>query len=121
MFLSNVDMYMRTKCNFLQNYPPTANLNTLSLHGALPISTRKTTVVIRGGSIINTADPVQRAEFMANLRELYGEDRKSTRLNSSDPSISYAVFCLKKKNTINPQILLPHATTYGSQAHHTIS
>src|SRR5690348_18038939 len=29
-------------------------------------------------------------------------DRKSTRLNSSHPSISYAVFCLKKKNTILP-------------------
>src|SRR5690348_17411654 len=26
-------------------------------------------------------------------------DRKSTRLNSSHPSISYAVFCLKKKST----------------------
>src|SRR5689334_24145604 len=26
------------------------------------------------------------------------EDRKSTRLNSSHSSISYAVFCLKKKN-----------------------
>src|SRR4051794_41719173 len=26
-----------------------------------------------------------------------GTDRKSTRLNSSHPSISYAVFCLKKK------------------------
>src|SRR5690348_17558373 len=31
-------------------------------------------------------------------REVTGEDRKSTRLNSSHPSISYAVFCLKKKN-----------------------
>src|SRR5699024_11716325 len=29
------------------------------------------------------------------------EDRKSTRLNSSHVSISYAVFCLKKKNQIN--------------------
>src|SRR4051794_41307966 len=30
-----------------------------------------------------------------------GPDRKSTRLNSSHPSISYALFCLKKKkNTI---------------------
>src|SRR5690348_17621563 len=28
---------------------------------------------------------------------LVGADRKSTRLNSSHPSISYAVFCLKKK------------------------
>src|SRR5690348_18204660 len=27
------------------------------------------------------------------------KDRKSTRLNSSHPSISYAVFCLKKKKT----------------------
>src|SRR5207249_12039681 len=29
--------------------------------------------------------------------ELFREDRKSTRLNSSHVSISYAVFCLKKK------------------------
>src|SRR5689334_24571901 len=28
-------------------------------------------------------------------------DRKSTRLNSSHSSISYAVFCLKKKNNVN--------------------
>src|SRR5438876_2865561 len=30
-------------------------------------------------------------------RRVPGGDRKSTRLNSSHPSISYAVFCLKKK------------------------
>src|SRR5687768_17969315 len=30
-----------------------------------------------------------------------GQDRKSTRLNSSHGYISYAVFCLKKKNTQN--------------------
>src|SRR5690348_18219411 len=30
-----------------------------------------------------------------------GGDRKSTRLNSSHPSISYAVFCLKKKKKKN--------------------
>src|SRR5438309_4078780 len=29
------------------------------------------------------------------------KDRKSTRLNSSHSSISYAVFCLKKKNQTN--------------------
>src|SRR5690348_17636980 len=36
-------------------------------------------------------------------RAAHGEeeaDRKSTRLNSSHPSISYAVFCLKKKTQI---------------------
>src|SRR3712207_7878509 len=31
--------------------------------------------------------------------EIAGIDRKSTRLNSSHANISYAVFCLKKKNT----------------------
>src|SRR6266436_1025327 len=31
-----------------------------------------------------------------------GGDRKSTRLNSSHGYISYAVFCLKKKNTTRP-------------------
>src|SRR3954465_5993745 len=30
---------------------------------------------------------------------LFRSDRKSTRLNSSHTIISYAVFCLKKKNT----------------------
>src|SRR5689334_24685058 len=33
-------------------------------------------------------------------------DRKSTRLNSSHSSISYAVFCLKKKNKKKIMILL---------------
>src|SRR3712207_7774530 len=36
------------------------------------------------------------------------EDRKSTRLNSSHANISYAVFCLKKKNNLVPPL---HATT----------
>src|SRR3712207_3028495 len=31
------------------------------------------------------------------------QDRKSTRLNSSHANISYAVFCLKKKNTSHNQ------------------
>src|SRR5688572_32125982 len=34
------------------------------------------------------------------LREVGHADRKSTRLNSSHSQISYAVFCLKKKTTI---------------------
>src|SRR5690348_17569195 len=33
------------------------------------------------------------------------KDRKSTRLNSSHPSISYAVFCLKKKKTNRQHII----------------
>src|SRR3712207_6181283 len=34
-----------------------------------------------------------------------GEDRKSTRLNSSHANISYAVFCLQKKNQTTPVCL----------------
>src|SRR3712207_7694966 len=49
-----------------------------------------------------------RSDFSTQLIQLFGigvlplpayaEDRKSTRLNSSHANISYAVFCLKKKN-----------------------
>src|SRR5689334_24310279 len=39
---------------------------------------------------------------LTELQEKLNEaDRKSTRLNSSDSSISYAVFCLKKKKKKN--------------------
>src|SRR5690348_17751677 len=47
--------------------------------------------------------PDLRARDLCSRRVLHqvvdrrGTDRKSTRLNSSHPSISYAVFCLKKK------------------------
>src|SRR3712207_8712974 len=34
-------------------------------------------------------------------------DRKSTRLNSSHANISYAVFCLKKKNSLHPLLEPP--------------
>src|SRR3712207_8008311 len=39
-----------------------------------------------------------RGDVAADPRDA-GRDRKSTRLNSSHANISYAVFCLKKKNT----------------------
>src|SRR3712207_8023863 len=41
-------------------------------------------------------------EFKFYTRDVGPVDRKSTRLNSSHANISYAVFCLKKKN--NSQI-----------------
>src|SRR5690348_17507685 len=49
-------------------------------------------------------DPQQKYIYLADganekVHILLREDRKSTRLNSSHPSISYAVFCLKKKKT----------------------
>src|SRR5207249_6979887 len=41
------------------------------------------------------------ARSRGGSRERSAEDRKSTRLNSSHVSISYAVFCLKKKKKKN--------------------
>src|SRR5947208_13331000 len=43
-------------------------------------------------------DPLQALLELATVLGA-GEDRKSTRLNSSHQIISYAVFCLKKKKT----------------------
>src|SRR5439155_3424073 len=50
----------------------------------------------------NHADPEEflvgtRKDEFEHARRVAGEDRKSTRLNSSHVAISYAVFCLKKK------------------------
>src|SRR3712207_8402927 len=44
---------------------------------------------------------IKGAVTAALLDLIKGEDRKSTRLNSSHANISYAVFCLKKKNKKN--------------------
>src|SRR2546422_6930049 len=56
----------------------------------------------RGEQAIETAR-VRRCGGQAlgqdDLRHREGQDRKSTRLNSSHGYISYAVFCLKKKKT----------------------
>src|SRR5207249_10124817 len=91
-------------------HPTTTDLYTLSLHDALPIFRRD---VLRPGSGARPASldrqvrPVEQ-RLRARLRDgaerpprrgvHRSRDRKSTRLNSSHVSISYAVFCLKKKN-----------------------
>src|SRR5258708_14709755 len=56
---------------------------------------------------INAPEALHSQELLATIRrgepqravKAQGKDRKSTRLNSSHQIISYAVFCLKKKNT----------------------
>src|SRR3712207_7424662 len=53
------------------------------------------------------AEQHERAEPRRSDRIALGEDRKSTRLNSSHANISYAVFCLKKKT-------IEHTSTHTS-------
>src|SRR5438309_12068863 len=76
---------------FFFNHTATTEIYTLSLHDALPIW---------------HVDCADERPLHAGLggrtqapggREQRPQDRKSTRLNSSHSSISYAVFCLKKK------------------------
>src|SRR3712207_8699398 len=56
---------------------------------------RKTT---KFGSLKYVYTPEVMREMRAFFEAAIARDRKSTRLNSSHANISYAVFCLKKKN-----------------------
>src|SRR2546427_5746889 len=55
---------------------------------------------VRGGVGRKTSG--RREETWTGCAEPSARDRKSTRLNSSHSQISYAVFCLKKKNSKHP-------------------
>src|SRR3712207_9472328 len=89
---------------FFFNDTATTEIYTLSLHDALPISGH-----VGSGPAV-AGGPLVRRRRRAAVRDealpavhppgtAHGpEDRKSTRLNSSHANISYAVFCLKKKN-----------------------
>src|SRR5439155_22346551 len=57
-----------------------------------------------GGSCA-LVDTLTRAFLRHRRAVLQKRDRKSTRLNSSHVAISYAVFCLKKKNAARWQTL----------------
>src|SRR5699024_11568139 len=50
--------------------------------------------------VLRSYSPVGRRGYTGGLRVAQWTDRKSTRLNSSHVSISYAVFCFKKENNV---------------------
>src|SRR5207245_10161630 len=91
----------------LLDHPTPPDVYSLSLHDALPISK----LVLNFSSPVNPTIGTEPGKLnMIFLRDPLvpsgpetvnfndKTDRKSTRLNSSHGSISYAVFCLKKKN-----------------------
>src|SRR5699024_12881022 len=88
----------------LFNPPPTPEIYTLSLHDALPIcEVVDPEVGAVDAQLVRADGDVDRVvEHLAGGEAALGGaaavDRKSTRLNSSHVSISYAVFCLKKKS-----------------------
>src|SRR2546430_3474268 len=86
---------------FFFNDTATTEIYTLSLHDALPICDTPADLE----RALRLAADALRGRPQPTL-VLIGEDRKSTRLNSSHSQISYAVFCLKKKNKTSQQT--PH-------------
>src|SRR3712207_7964699 len=94
---------------FFFNDTATTEIYTLSLHDALPIwrlfpwdleSTGRPLlpVCLPGALSSRQAVCLHPHPQRPPSRMLASLDRKSTRLNSSHANISYAVFCLKKKN-----------------------
>src|SRR2546422_4928923 len=105
---------------FFFNDTATTEIYTLSLHDALPILTyswlNRTSVTTNPSSPGFTAGTP-----MFPLAGSTTQDRKSTRLNSSHGYISYAVFCLKKKNKIETTPTHPIRCTGRSPRCHRVS
>src|SRR5689334_25013159 len=90
------------------NPSATTDSYTLSLHDALPISRRLRPLPdlqqqalaghVRVHRLRQREEAEQQGRLLLRTDEEEEQDRKSTRLNSSHSSISYAVFCLKKKS-----------------------
>src|SRR3712207_7718438 len=81
---------------FFFNNPATPEFSTLSHHDALPISSTRRATWSATWTMRPAEPPTKRPSSRVRRRAM--ADRKSTRLNSSHANISYAVFCLKKKN-----------------------
>src|SRR2546429_6238167 len=101
---------------FFFNDTATTEIYTLSLHDALPIFCSLTawtyswnTICCAGVGQTTRANQRRWAAFQ------FARDRKSTRLNSSHGYISYAVFCLKKKDLVVPALrwLYDYASLVG--------
>src|SRR5689334_25061720 len=84
---------------FFFNDTATTEIYTLSLHDALPICAVGRDLIFATRSRVPTPCCPHACQHNDTIYDTAGcvEDRKSTRLNSSHSSISYAVFCLKKK------------------------
>src|SRR3712207_8165452 len=97
---------------FFFNDTATTEIYTLSLHDALPIFGRMGVRLVTATPCVDKAARsagMVRAASDTTTCSALPKDRKSTRLNSSHANISYAVFCLKKKDSAGPYPLAPIA------------
>src|SRR5207248_10460657 len=105
--------YLACHFIFFFNHTPNTLIYTLSLHDALPIFINRRSVLENSmkrlrwlklvlvllalTTVAQAKRPITFEDLMKLQRISDPQDRKSTRLNSSHRTISYAVFCLKKK------------------------
>src|SRR5437899_6150837 len=87
---------LKTYIAYISKTPTPTDIYTLSLHDALPISSAVKTGDITSVLFHCWQSSADCSCCCSSARAI--RDRKSTRLNSSHLGISYAVFCLKKKN-----------------------
>src|SRR5439155_15591135 len=87
------------------------NLRNLAIWGVIIVALVAVFTVMNGGARGGNPGPMSYSQLLRKVDN--GEDRKSTRLNSSHVAISYAVFCLKKKNAHKPHA---HAKSTWSRA-----
>src|SRR5947199_1357167 len=92
---------MMTAAIFLQA-AQTPKHYPLSLHDALPISEKRKGLLLVPEQKVEGILKIEVPRKRKRKRRTRKIDRKSTRLNSSHLGSSYAVFCLKKKNTTSP-------------------
>src|SRR5688572_32104457 len=85
---------------FFFNDTATTEIYTLSLHDALPILFTLANAVMFKPLPFKDGERLVVVASANSSQSIPRIDRKSTRLNSSHSQISYAVFCLKKKNII---------------------
>src|SRR5690242_20824014 len=83
-------------------FPYTTLFRSAPVAVAVEVPVHELVVVQDGGSHPGLLAFLLGGQFHAKLP---GRDRKSTRLNSSHMSISYAVFCLKKKKNRKSTVL----------------
>src|SRR3712207_8397291 len=101
-------------CFFFFNDTATTEIYTLSLHDALPISARRRERLHLSPRFSPAAGQECPRGPGKGLLGPARRDRKSTRLNSSHANISYAVFCLKKKNKHAIKVASRSGINHGS-------
>src|SRR5207248_5989780 len=107
---NSVSVYCAPPVLHLHSFPTRRSSDLDDVLARLPVHGRGDGVT--GGELHGVEQPQHLVEVASGAHRIDDHrfdflDRKSTRLNSSHRTISYAVFCLKKKNSTNFEFCHP--------------